>query len=167
MTPVESRVKTSICHKEVDDKLCCYPCFEDNADKENELHLNTGNCPAMAMQCLTYNEGFGGVHCCCCQLPVHDKPTCCALDAKGDACCKSCARRERDEEFIAIAKKDKDIVLDADPSLLTSQLGSDQPESPMDEPLSRLLGQPSQPSPKEDDEDMPAVERVVLNTKTS
>jgi len=98
------------CGKEVDGKLYCYPCFQDNVDKENELHLNTGNCPAMSEQCLTYEEGFGGVHCYFCQLPVHDKPTCCVLDAKGDVWCKSCARRERDDECIAIAKKDGNIL---------------------------------------------------------
>jgi len=139
------------CGREVAGKLYCYPCFQDNVDKENELHLNTGNCPAMSEQCMTYDEGFGGVHCYFCQLPVHDKPTCCALDAKGDVWCKSCARRERDDEFIAIAKKDKDIDLDADPSLLTSILGSDSADSPMAEPLPPLLGQPS--PEEEEDED--------------
>ena len=144
------------CGREVAGKLYCYPCFQDNVDKENELHLNTGNCPAMSEQCLTYEEGFGGVHCCFCQLPVHDKPTCCVLDAKGDVWCKSCARRERDDEYIAIAKKDGNILLDTDPSLLTSQLEqsqANQPESPMAEPLPPLLGQPSQPSPQDEEEE--------------
>jgi len=133
-------------------------CFQDN-NKENQLHLNTGNCPAMSEQCLTYEEEFGGVHCYFCQLLVHDKPTCCVLDAKGDVWCKSCAHRERDDEHIAIAKKDGNILLDTDPSLLTSQLEqiqASQSESPMAEPLPLLLGQPSQPSPKDKEEEAKA-----------
>jgi len=32
------------CGKEAKGKMYCYPCYQDNKDKENELHLNTGNC---------------------------------------------------------------------------------------------------------------------------
>jgi len=37
------------CAKGVDGRLYCFPCYKGNVeDKENELHLNTGNCPDMS-----------------------------------------------------------------------------------------------------------------------
>ena len=41
------------CAKEYKGKLYCMNCFQDN-NKENQLHLNTGNCPTMSDQCSTY-----------------------------------------------------------------------------------------------------------------
>ena len=41
------------CGKELKGKLYCMNCCADN-DKENQLVLNQGNCPAMGVHCLTH-----------------------------------------------------------------------------------------------------------------